>query len=141
MEIRDGTGKGYSMTVDDENMAHVLATSASLQHHANHEHETCYTMDIDGIQTDGAGYWLAVMKNTSDDAMVVTSITGWVPSFKNDQIYEAYLGGSFTYAANGTAVVPANCTASSGKTAEGEFYVNDGSGNMTTIVAGTLVGR
>jgi hypothetical protein len=141
MIIQDGVGTGRTLKVDDENMAHVLSTAAELPHHTNLAHGTAYTMDIDGIQTDGANYWLAVIKNTDDDDMVVTSITGWVPSFSNTQIYEAYIGGTFTYATNGTAVVPTNCNAGSGKTATGNFYVNDGSGNITTVVAGSVVGR
>ena len=141
MLIEDGVGTGHKLKVDDENMLHSLCTCADLEHHANHAHGTAYTMDIDGIQTDGASYWLAIIKNTDDDDLIITSITGWVPSFSNTQIYEAYIGGTFTYAANGTAVVPANCNAGSGKTATGSFYVNDASGNITTVVAGSLAGR
>lgn len=141
MNVEDGTGKGYKLKVDDENMAHVLSVSDTEAWHVNHDHQECYTMDIDGIQTDGANYWVAIIKNTNDDDMIIDSITGWVSSFSNTQIYEAYLGGTFTYASNGTVVVPTNCNAGSGKTATGEFYVNDTSGNITTVVTGSVVGR
>ena len=141
MQINDGTGKAFSLKVDDENTAHVLAITSEDQHHANDAHGEAYTMDIDGIQTDGTNYWIAIIKNTSDVEMHITSITGWVSSFSNTQIYEAYIGGEFTYASNGTVVVPTNCNAGSGKTATGDFYVNDGSGNITTVTTGTLIGR
>jgi len=141
MLIDDGTGKGNRAKVDDENRLHVDGIAISPEHHANHCHGEAYTMDIDGIQTDGANYWLAIIKNTDDVDMHISGIVGFVPSFKNDQIYEAYLGGTFVYATNGTAVVPTNMNAGSGKSATGEFYVNDGSGNITTVVAGDIVGR
>lgn len=141
-EIRDGTGTGNRVKVDDENMLHVLGVEAELQSHVNIQEGDAYTMDIDGIQTDGVDYWLAIIKNTSDLTMHITSVTLWVPSFSNTQILEVCMGGTFVYAANGTPVVPANCNAGSGKTAVGDFYVNDGSGNITTI-GGTqaIVGR
>ena len=120
-----------------------LLTSASSyteDHEAALEGDS-YTMDIDGIQTDGADYWLAVIKNTDDDPLIVTSINAFVPSYSNSQIYEVYLGSTFVYAANGTAVVPTNLRSGVIGGAEGEFYVNDGTGNITTIVAGSIAGR
>jgi len=141
MRLQGSGVQGFFVEVTEEGMALAEAVSHTGAHHVNHEHQECYTMDIDGIQTDGANYWLAIIKNTSEKDIVITSITGCVPSFKNDQIYEAYLGGTLVYASNGTAVVPINRTAGSGKTATGEFYVNDGAGNITTVVAGSIVGR
>ena len=141
MLIEDGKGTGYKAEVDSGNRLKTYATSLAEEHHTNVAHGEAYTMDIDGIQPDAADYWVAIIKNTADDDLIITSITGWVSSFKNDQIYEAYIGGTFTYASNGTAVVPANLNAGSGKTATGSFYVNDGSGNITTVVAGSVAGR
>lgn len=140
MIIKDGL-TSTALKIDNKNMAHILGVIEPTQHYVNYDHGECYTMDIDGIQTDGANYWIAIIKNTSDDDMIITSVTGWVPSFSNTQIYEAYIGGTFTYATNGTAVVPCNCNAGSNKTATGSFYVNDTSGNITTVGTGTLVGR
>jgi len=93
-----------------------------------------FTMDIDGIQTDGAAYWLAVIKNGhSTKDLVVEHLHAWVPSFSNTQIYEAVIGQTFTYASNGTVVVPVNEKSGVTGGAQGDFYVNDGSGNITTI--------
>lgn len=141
MLIDDGTGRGYRAKVDDENRVFIDGVATMCDHHANHHHGEAYTMDIDGVQTDGVSYWLAIIKNTSDIDLQITEIVGWVPSFSNTQIYEAYIGGTFVYATNGTAVTPANLNGGSGKTATGDFYVNDGSGNITTVVAGDMVGR
>ena len=141
MDIKDGTGKGYALKVDDEHMAHVLSVSEDLAEHTNEAHGGAYTMDIDGIQTDGVDYWVAIIKNTDDDPLHISGVTLWVPSFSNTQIMEMLVGGTLVYATNGTVVTPTNCNAGSGKTATGEFYVNDGSGNITTVVAGSIVGR
>ena len=102
-----------------------------------------FTMDIDGIQTDGVNYWLLVVKNGhSTKDLVVEHLCGWVPSFSNTQIYEAVVGQTFTYASNGTAVVPVNEKSGITGGAQGDFYVNDGSGNITTVGGtGLIVSR
>ena len=132
---------GTPAIVTDEGLLRTYAVNEPGQLHVNYAEQETYTMDIDGIQTDGANYWLAIIKNTSETEMVVSSITGFVSSFSNTQIYEAYVGGTLTYASNGTAVVPTNCNAGSAHTATGEFYVNDGGGNITTVVTGNVAGR
>jgi len=141
MFLQDGNGNGYLANVDEEHRLHVKAVSMQMERHVAHDEGDAFTMDIDGIQPDSTGYWVAIIKNSDDRDLIITSITGWVSSFKNDQIYEAYVGGTFTYATNGTAVVPANLNAGSGNVAQGDFYVNDGSGNITTVVAGVVAGR
>lgn len=141
MIIQGGTGNGYSAQVDDENALVTNSIVHQSQHHANHDHGTAYTMDIDGI-TCSSSYYLAVMKNNDDDDMIVTSVTLWVAEFKDALNIEASVGGSFTYAAGGTAVVPANVNAGSGNVADGDFYVNDGAAtDISTIVAGNIAGR
>ena len=139
--IEDGTGSGNKAQVDDENRLHVSSVTLVEEHHVNEDEGEAYTMDIDGIQTDGVDYWLAIIKNTADKDLHITSVTLWVSAFSNTQILEALLGGTFVYATNGTAVIPRNCNAGSGKTATGDFYVNDGSGNITTVVVGSIAGR
>lgn len=132
---------GTPALVNSSGKLKTYSVTETEQLHVNEDAEETYTMDLDGIQPDGANYWVAVIKNTSDKNLVVTSLTGWVSSFKNDQIYEVYTGGTLTYATNGTAVVPANCNSGSGETATGDFYVNDGAGNITTVVTGDINGR
>lgn len=93
-----------------------------------------FVMDVDGIQTDGASYWLVVIKNGhSTKDLVVEHFHAWVPSFSNTQIYEAVVGQTFEYASNGTLVVPTNRKSGVTGGAQGDFYVNDGTGNITTI--------
>lgn len=141
MEIRDGTGTQRGLKIDDENMAHVLATCASVQHHVNDAHGEAYTMDIDAVTLNGAGEYFAVMKNTDDLDMHITSVTLFMPEFSDTAIVEAYIGGTFAYSANGNAVVPTNMNAGSGNTATGTFYKNDGVGDLATITQGNIAGR
>ena len=132
---------GVPIGATPDGRLHTEAVSLPEEHEAALENNA-YTMDIDGIQPDGANYWVAVIKNTADEDMVITSITGWVSSFENTQIYEAVIGQTFTYAANGTAVVPVNTKSGISGGADGDFYVNDGSGNITTVGGtGLIVGR
>lgn len=141
MEIRDGTGKGNMLKVDDEHMAHTRAIMDSQQHHTNESHGEAYVMDIDAVTLNGAGEYFAVIKNTDDIDMHVSGVTLFMPEFSDTAIVEAYIGGTFAFSANGTVVVPTNMNAGSGKTATGEFYKNDGGGDLATIVQGSIAGR
>ncbi len=137
-----GWGKKNTADVNSKGQLKTFAESFSPEYDAALENES-FTMDIDGIQTDGVSYWLAIIKNThSAKDLVVEHIEAWVPSFSNTQIYEAVLGQTFTYASNGTAIVPVNEKSGVTGGAQGDFYVNDGSGNIATIGGtGLIVGR
>lgn len=111
------------------------------------EHEAAvvgdaYTMDIDGVTIGADGNWLAVIKNTDDRDMFVTSVTLQPNEAKDDEEIEVFLGGTFVYLAEGAPVVPANVRAGVSGGADGEFYVTDGTADtMTTIVGGSVTGR
>lgn len=123
---------------------HRLLTFSTIfsEDHFAARNADAYVMDIDSVTTDGANYWLAVIKNTDDDDLIVTSVTLWYAGgFNGDCIIEAYLGSTFTYASNGTLLVPANLRSGVTGGADGLFYVNDGTGNITTITAGSIAGR
>jgi len=139
--IEDGRGRGYKVSVDDENCMCVHAITSSNQRHACHVHGTAYTMDIDNVVVDGDGYYFLYIQNTDDDDLIITSITLWVATAKDDANIEAYIGHTIASAANYTAVVPTNVNAGSGLTADGVFYVNDGAGNLTTLSGGAVAGR
>ena len=137
-----GWGKKNTADVNEKGQLLTFAEAFTPEYDAALE-SLSFTMDIDGIQTDGVNYWLLVIKNNhSTKDLVVEHIEGWVPSFSNTQIYEAVIGQTFTYASNGTAVVPVNEKAGITGGAQGDFYINDGSGNITTIGGtGLIVGR
>jgi len=138
--IRDPV-TGDALRVNREGYASVDAISRNEQMHANLTHQRAFTIDIDGILISSSYYILAV-KNTDDAKLVIDKVTLWVAEFKAASIVEASVGGSFAYAAGGTAVVPSNCDAESGIAATGSFYVNDGAAtDISTIVAGDITGR
>lgn len=141
MLIDDGKGKGYKAEVDDENKLHVQAIADVGQFHTNHDHGTAYTMDIDNVVVNGDGYNFLYIQNTDDDDLIVTSITLWVATAKDDANVEAYIGHTLTSVANNTSIVPSNLNAGSGQSASGVFYVNDGVGNLTTLSGGVVAGR
>lgn len=127
--------------VNNEGQAAVEALSYNGSEHVNRVHGDAYTMDLDSVTIAGGGQWLAVIKNTDDRDMIVTSLTYWTNSAHEDMHLEVWLGGTFAYAANGTVVVPTNCNAGSGKTASGSFYKNDGGGDMTTLSGQAVCSR
>ena len=137
-----GWGRKNTANVNSKGQLLTFAEAISADYEATLVNDA-FTMDIDGIQTDGVGYWLAIIKNGhSIKDLVIMSIVGWVPAFSNTQIYEAVIGQTFVYATNGTAIIPANDKSGITGGAQGEFYVNDGSGNITTIGGtGIIVGR
>jgi len=132
---------GPAMSVNDENQAQVFSVGASLQHHAAHEHGEAYTMDIDNVVCDADGNTFVYIQNTDDKDLIITSITLWVASNKDDSNVEAYVGHILTAVANETAVTPSNVNPRSGNSASGIFYVNDGAGNLTTLTGGVICGR
>lgn len=140
MIIEDGAGTGRKAKVNLENQIEAHIAMQYMQAWVAREKKEAYTMDIDNVAVSGAHYFVAI-KNTDDLDMVVTSVTLWVNEFKDTAIVEASVGGTFTYSANGTAVIPSNCDAASGKAASGSFYVNDGVGELATITAGDITGR
>lgn len=141
MIIKDGTGSGRTVRVCNENKLQVQSASMSYQLHANHDHGVAYTMDIDGIVVDGDDYNFLYIQNTNDEDLIITSITLWVSQNKDDSNVEVWIGHALSSVANNTSVVPANLNAGSGLAASGVFYVNNGSGNLTTLSGGVVAGR
>ena len=90
---------------------------------------------------DGDGYYFVYIKNTDDDDLIITSITLWVASNKDDANVEVYVGHTLSSVANHTAVIPSNVNAGSGNSASGTFYVNDGAVNLSTLSGGVVAGR
>lgn len=128
-----GWGKKNTADVNTKGQLMTFAEAIGPDYDATLRGEA-YTMDIDGIQTDGANYWLLVIKNGhSTKDLVVEHIDAAVPSFSNTQIYEAVIGQTFVYLDNGTPVVPVNKKSGLTGGAQGDFYVNDGTGNITTV--------
>lgn len=141
MEVIRDPVTSEAMRVNTEGLAQVEGLSRNEQMHAALRHQLAFTMDIDGVLVSSS-YYIAAIKNTDDKKLVIDKVILWVAAFKDTSIVEASVGGTFVYAAGGTAVAPSNCDAESGKTATGSFYVNDGAAtDISTIVAGDITGR
>ncbi len=97
-----------------------------------------YVMDIDAVAVNGAEH-LAVIKNTDDRDLVVTSVTMWMATYKDTTYLEVKLNETLTYAAGGTAVVPANIKSGVAGGADGLFYRIASAGTDITTFAGTAV--
>lgn len=133
---------GQSAYVSHEGQLSTSARVSVDQHHANEVHGDAYIMDIDGITASGDGFCFLYIKNEDEHkSLIITSITLWTASDKDDANVVATLGETLTGVANETIVVPSNLNAGSGHTADGTFYVNDGGGDITTLTDGKIVGR
>ena len=141
-----GWGRKNTADVTDCGQILTLAESRSSDHEALHL-GNAYTLDIDGITVGADGNTLLVMENShSSLGMVITKFTLAPNEAKDDQEIEVYIGGAFTYLAEGTAVVPTNMLSSKSGGAPGgvseSFYVSDGTADtLTTITAGTIASR
>jgi len=94
-----------------------------------------YILHIDGITLSADDYLIALIIN--EDAkgrnIIVTEVNVAGNDTDDNAILEINLGGTFSATiANSTAVTPGNINGASSKPAGGLFYVNDGSGDMTT---------
>lgn len=97
-----------------------------------------YVMDIDAVAVNGAEH-LAVIKNTDDRDLVVTSVTLWMATFKDTTYLEVKLNETLTYAAGGTAVTPTNLKSGIAGGADGSFYTIAAAGTDITTFGGTAV--
>ena len=111
--IEDGTGKGYKVKIDDENMAHVLSTEAHLCHHINLAHGEAYSVVVSKTPTGAADCFL-YLKNTDDDDLIISSVLLYAAT---DESVQIKLGDSGT-TSGGTANVPTNRNAGSGNSAD-----------------------
>lgn len=131
LEGRSGVPIGGS----DDGRLWTYAVSISEEHQANVE--GCgYVLALDGIGTNGAEH-IVVMKNTSPEDMLVTTITMFVAEYKSTTRVKVLLNESFTYAANGTVVVPTNVRSGVVGGAQGEFYTLAAGGTDITTFTGT----
>lgn len=129
--------EGNPIGADKQHRMKTFSTIFSEDHFAAMDADA-YVMDLDGIATNGAEH-IAVIKNTDDDPMVVTSITIWVATFKDTTYVEAKLNETFTYAAGGTANTPVNLRSGVAGGADGLFYTIAAAGTDITTFAGTAV--
>lgn len=141
-----GWGKKNTVNVNTKGEMLTYAESFSTAYDAAQDGDA-YVMDIDNVTIGANGNTIALMENShSSKEMIVTSFTLTPNTVDADQEIEVYIGGAFSYLAEGTAVVPANLHANKAGGASGgvteSFYTSDGTADtLTTITAGVIAGR
>lgn len=131
MLLEDGKGTGSTAEVKT-NILQVSTADEALVAARNGD---AYVLACDGITIDTANYLIALLINQDGQHrdMVVTKADLAGNETEDDGVFDINLGGTFTATvSNGTAAIPGNVNSGSGKVAGGEFYVNDGAGDMTT---------
>jgi len=137
-----GWGRKNTADVTAAGKLKTWATSFSEDHFAAINGDA-YIFDLDGTVVGADGNWLFVWKNTHNSKNLVVTRIHLVPNdSSDDQELEVYVGGTFSYLAEGTAVVPTNLLAGKVGGAQGSFYKTDGTVDiMTTVTTGLIAGR
>ena len=117
MLILDGKGRGYNAGVTPENRLLSEAVCADVQHHINHVHGEFYSLVVDQA-TGGTNRHNVYIKNTSDDDMVITSVTAFATTTATELYVLLGVTGTATTPTTGT---PVNRNTGSGSTATGTF--------------------
>jgi len=118
-----------------------LKTFAAI-HHEDHEAAVdgdAYVLDIDAVAVNGAEHLCVIKNGHSSKKIIITSVLLWVATYKDTTFLECLLNETFTYAAGGTAVTPANMISGKINGAEGEFYTIAAAGTDITTFGGTSV--
>jgi len=126
---------GTPAKVDKDGRLHTSATSHTEDHEAAIEGDA-YVVDFDAIAVNTTEH-LLVIKNTDDDPLVITSITLWVDTFKENTVVEVNLNETFTYGANGTALTPVNMRSGISGGADCIVYEITAAGTDITTFGGT----
>jgi len=135
MLIEDGKGNGTKAEVRKT----ILQVSGNEALNANMNGDG-YIVTVDEVTVDTADRIMVLLINQDAKGrdMVVTHFQ-MMAQDNSTACYEVNLGATFSATvANGTAVVPANLRSGSGNVAGGEYYVNDGAGDMTDRTGGYI---
>lgn len=132
-QIKDGTGKGYLVKVNEKNQLLVEAITWSGEHNICHEDEEAYSVYFNVTPTGASDVFL-YMKNTSAISLCITSINIYTPSL---EAIDIYLDTSGT-PVGGSTNTPNNRTSSSSK--EADATVQHGV-DITGLTVGNIVDR
>jgi len=133
-----GWGKKNTADVNSKGQLLTASKSFSEDHDAAIDGEA-YTMDIDAVGVNGSEHLCVIKNNHSTKSLIITSILLWVATYKDTTFLEARLNETFTYDANGTAIVPTNLKSGKVGGAQGDFYVIAAAGTDITTFGGTAV--
>lgn len=130
MTIDDGTGSGYKAAVNSSHFLQVLSQNFSFDHYVNHVLRKAYSCVIEQTPS-GANKCFFYIKNTSDDDLIITSLTAYTPSLESISVYLHQIG-----TAVGTTYTPINRYSGSAATADSVCLVGN---DITGLTGGSLV--
>lgn len=123
LTIKDNTGKGYGLKVDDKNRLSAKSMSLSQQYVISNEEERAFQVSSEKAIA-ASEIKLILLKNTSDSRDLVISYirleTIGAAAANANAYWTVYTGGD--YSSGGTATTPTNMNVGSAITAEGTFY-------------------
>lgn len=135
LTIKDNTGKGYGLKVDDKNRLSAKSMSLSQQYVISNEEERAFQVSSEKAIA-ASEIKLLLLKNTSDFRDLVISYirleTIGAAAANANAFWTVYTGGD--YSSGGTATTPTNMNVGSAITAEGTFYDATAS---TIVTSGT----
>lgn len=133
-----GWGKKNTADVTDQGELKVIGAAEQPEGVVAAKGEA-YTFDIDAVGVNGAEH-LCVLKNGhSTKFLIVTSVTLWVATYKSTTFLEVRLNETFTYAAEGDAIIPTNLISGKVGGALGDFYAIAAAGTDITTFGGTAM--
>ena len=103
--IKDGSGTGNTLRINEENRADVESVTRTIDQHINEIYEKTFSISLDGIDPVGADDYFYYMKNTGtknihiEDMMVRSTVAGSVELH--------HVTGTASFAAE-TAITPVN---------------------------------
>ena len=138
MIIEDGVGSGKSAKVNNSNMIAVSAISMSVEHYINHDLGLAFNV-LFAVNPDGAGDCIFYLKNTDDMDLVISGI--WWQTSAAEEVYYKLGDIGTPVLTNGSAIIPVNLNAGSGKIASVLCYSNtaDGAVDITGLSGGTTI--
>lgn len=119
-QIIDGTGQGFRVRVNADNMLATIATTVPMQHHTSHVDEETYGLNVQQTPSGANTAFLGILNGASSDINI------WELALQcaATETIEVW---SVTGTAVGTAVLPSN------------MHVGSGRGAACTAVAGNAV--
>ena len=111
--IKDGSGKGYSLKINEENRADVEAVTRPSDQHINQRYQKVFSLPFDGIDPVGADDYFFYINNTGAKNLFITDIR--VKSTVAGTVEVHHVSGTPSYTA-AADVTPVNRTIGSAAT-------------------------
>lgn len=134
MIIQGGTGNGYAVKVNNENMMLTLSVARTAIGHVSIDEGNSYSLPFSQISNGGANDCILYVKNLDSKSMVISQM--WLSCTAADTIYAKY--GMTGTAAGGATVVPINLNTNSAKMALGTFMTHTA---VTGLSGGNIMFR